>query len=107
MNSAKILVLVMSGLLLAGVGVLVVGLSLGWHLDGEDMGQESSAVETIGFIDLEQPEGSIIHDIAISNGQVAVTVSGGGVPQRVILVDAQSGIVNGKILLNVPSGVSE
>ncbi|MDE0801380.1 MAG: hypothetical protein OSB02_11680 [Rhodospirillaceae bacterium] len=107
MNSAKILVLVMSGLLLAGVGVLVVGLSLGWHLDGEDMGPEPSAIESIGFIDLEQPEGSIIHDIAISNGQVAVTVSGGGVPQRVILVDAQSGIVNGKILLNVPSGVSE
>lgn len=107
MNSAKILVLVMSGFLLAGVGVLVVGLSLGWHLDGEDMGQESSAFESIGFIDLEQPEGSIIHGIAISNGQVAVTVSGGGVPQRVILVDAQSGIVNGKILLNVPSGVIE
>lgn len=107
MNSAKILVLVMSGLLLAGVGVLVVGLSLGWHLDGEDMGPEPSAIESIGFIDLEQPEGSIIHDIAISNGQVAVTVSGGGVPQRVILVDAQSGIVNGKILLNVPSGVIE
>lgn len=107
MNSAKILVLVMSGLLLAGVGVLVVGLSLGWHLDGEATGPAPSAGESIGLIDLEQPEGSIIDDVAISDGHVAVTVSGGGVPQRVILVDARRGIVNGSILLNVPSGASE
>lgn len=107
MNSAKILVLVMSGLLLAGVGVLVVGLSLGWHLDGEAKGPARSAGESIGLIDLEQPEGSIIDDVAVSDGQVAVTVSGGGVPQRVILIDARRGIVNGSILLNVSSGASE
>lgn len=107
MNSAKILVLVMSGLLLAGVGVLVVGLSLGWHLEEEAMVPAAVAVESIGLVDLKQPEGSIIEDVAISHDQVAVTVSGGGVSQRVILVDARSGLVKGNIQLNVSSGAYE
>ena len=107
MNSAKILVLVMSGLLIAGVGVLVVGLSLGWHLDDEAVGPAPNASESIGLVDLEQPDGSVIDDVAISDGQVAVTVSGGGVSQRVILIDARSGVVEGSILLNVSSGASE
>lgn len=106
MNAAKILVWVMSGMLVALLAVLVVGLSLGWHKD-EPIVASTSAVDR-GFdeLDLEQPSGTVIDSVSPVAGGLAITLSGGGLAPRIILVDTVSGVVKGKISVNA-SGSAE
>jgi len=98
MNAAKALVWVMSGLLLALLAVLVVGLSLGWHLD--DPVSEASAtgaMTTFDLVNLDQPGGTVITGVTDVDGKIAVSLSGGGEAPRIILVDSETGAVAGKI----------
>lgn len=98
MNAAKALVWVMSGLLLALLAVLVVGLSLGWHLEEPDI--EATArggMSSFDLVNLDQPPGTVITGVADLNGKIAVSLSGGGEAPRIILVDGGTGTFSGKI----------
>lgn len=100
MNTAKILVWVMSGLLLAGLGVLAVGLSLGWHLEDSNSTESGSALQSFRSINLDQPSGSVIEGVAALGDQIAITVSGGGLPQRLVVVEPSSGAIVGTIAIS-------
>lgn len=102
MNAAKILIWVMSGLLLAGLGVLVVGLSLGWHQEEPTLSSNNSGpISSFELLNLNQPAGSEIEGVTALGNQIAVTVSGGGLPQRLVLVELESGTIVGTIMVNV------
>ncbi|MBT5239629.1 MAG: hypothetical protein HN793_14190 [Rhodospirillaceae bacterium] len=106
MNAAKILVWVMSGMLVALLAVLIVGLSLGWHKDDPTLASTGPLGQGFDLIDLEQPPGTVIDSVSTSAGELAITLSGGGLQPRVIIVDTASGAVRGKISLNA-SGMVE
>ena len=105
MNGAKILVMVMTGMLIALLGVLVVGLSLGWHkTDGQQAISATQSMEqAFELLDLNQPTGSVIEQITEISGWAAITVTGGGVPPRVFLIDPINGTLKGEITLNAES----
>ena len=107
MNGAKILVMVMvmTGMLIALLGVLVVGLSLGWHKSDDQKAVigTGSVERAFDLLDLNQPTGSVIEQVAEVSGWAALTVTGGGLPPRVFLIDPQTGNVRGEITLNAPS----
>ncbi len=99
MNAAKMLVWVMSGLLVVLLGILVVGLSLGWHKD-EDPSPRSMVLvgeRAFDLLDLRQPTGTSVDHVSETNGWIAVTLSGGGVPPRIILINPANGTIVGEI----------
>ena len=101
MNGAKILVMVMTGMLIALLGILVVGLSLGWHKTDTPSATEKVTPErAFDLVDLGQPAGSVVESVADIDGWIAVTVSGGGVPPRTFLIDPRSGKLMGEIAVN-------
>ncbi|NKB44900.1 MAG: hypothetical protein GKS03_11545 [Alphaproteobacteria bacterium] len=100
MNAAKILVWVMSGMLVALLAVLVVGLSLGWHKDDQPLVSTVAAEQAFGLLDLEQPRGTKIDSVSPVAGGLVVTLSGGGLAPRIILIDTISGNVHGQISIN-------
>lgn len=100
MNAAKTLVWVMSGMLLAGLAVLVVGLSLGWHQDSPPAISAQIEKKEFDLIDLGQPSGTVIEEISSSAGELAVVLSGGGLGPRILIVDTMSGAVRGEIITN-------
>ena len=55
MNGAKILVMVMTGMFIALLGVLVVGLSLGWHKSDDQTADSvtNRAERAFGLVDLK------------------------------------------------------
>lgn len=102
MNGAKVLVFVMTGMLLALLGVLVVGLSLGWHLDDDNAvaAHNGSGERMFDVLDLRQPTGTVIDQVEDVDDLLAVTLSGGGVPPRIVLVDPATGMIVGEIAVN-------
>lgn len=101
MKAAQTLVWVMSGLIVVLLGVLVVGLSLGWHKE-EETTVEISAETTFETLVLNQPPGTVIESMEEIEGRLAISLSNGGRPPRIILVDPRSGRILGKILLEEP-----
>lgn len=101
MNAAKALVWVMSGLLLALLAVLVVGLSLGWHLDDPEPEATDRHIEgSFGLVTLGQPPGTVVTDMAEINGRIAVSLSGGGIAPRILLIDSLTGEITGEITIS-------
>jgi hypothetical protein len=100
MNAAKALVWVMSGLLLALLAVLVVGLSLGWHLDDPQAVSSGSAVAGFDVVTLEQPQDTVVTSITELDGRLAVSLAGGGIPPRILLIDSSSGQIVGQIAIS-------
>lgn len=107
MNAARMLVWVMSGMLIALLAVLVVGLSLGWHRDGPiaEAGNTMPGERAFGLVDLRQPSGTSVIDVSSVNDWISVTLSGGGVPDRVVLIDPTTGTIMGKIAVNAAGAV--
>lgn len=97
MNGTKILVFVMTGMLVFLFGVLLVGLLLGWHLDDvtDPVGGVTHRDSPFDELVLGQPVGTIIEDIDDISGLMAITLSGGGLPPRIILVDPSTGQIIG------------
>ncbi|MFL2770313.1 MAG: hypothetical protein ACJZ9F_04815 [Rhodospirillaceae bacterium] len=117
MHTAKILVLVMSGMLIAALAILIVGLSLGWHKDNSTVGLPGELSEglkpnladsgtTLNFIDLGQPIGTSISDVAEVHGWIAVTLVGGKTPDRIVMLDPSTGEISGVIAVST-SGRSQ
>jgi len=117
MHTAKILVLVMSGMLFAALVILIVGLSLGWHKDNSTVSVPSEPIEglelnvadsgsTLDFIDLGQPIGTSISDVAEVHGWIAVTLVGGKTPDRIVMLDPSTGEISGVIAVST-SGMSQ
>jgi len=102
MNAAKMLVWVMSGMLLALLAILVIGLSLGWHKNDNSVTQSASLISGRAFdlVDLRQPSGTSVADVTEIQGWIAVTLAGGGVPDRVVLINPESGEIVGEIAVN-------
>jgi len=100
----------MTGMLAALLGVLVVGLSLGWHKDSA-----SDVVSTIqpvrkpmdwnaGVVNLGQPVGTEIQDVAQVGGLFALTLSGGGRGARILILDPATGETVGTINVETSNG---
>lgn len=104
MNAAKALVWVMSGLLLALLAILVVGLSLGWHLDepgtGPAGGDGQGGQGGFDLVSLEQPPGTTVTGLAELDGKIAVSLSGGGRAPRIVLIDSATGETVGEIVIS-------
>lgn len=105
MKTAKALVWIMSSLILALLVLLVVGISRGWHLDDPvDDAAASLAVGgstvTLGQVQLGQPVGTEVTGVAEVGGSLAVSLSGGGLGARVILVDVRTGEIVGEISIS-------
>jgi hypothetical protein len=102
MNAAKTLVWIMSGMLVALLGVLIVGLSLGWHKDNSSplRSVDLAGERAFELLDLRQPIGTTIEHVAETNGWIAITLTGGGVPPRIVLIDPSSGSIVGEIAVN-------
>lgn len=105
MNAAKMLVWVMSGMLVALLAVLIVGLSLGWHEDDPTAVSASPVERVFDLVDLEQPPGTIIDSVSPMAGGLAITLSGGGIPPRVMLIDTASGTIVGRVSVNASGHV--
>jgi hypothetical protein len=101
MNAARILVWVMSGMLIALLCVLVVGLSLGWHKQDPVKFSSAGGLEAHAFtsVNLSQPPGTIIEDVSEINGLAAITLSGGGIEARILFVDTLAGTVVGEVIV--------
>jgi len=103
MKAAKTLVWVMTGMLVALLGVLVVGLSLGWHKDDEAASSLSGNPEnqSVDFrstdILLDEPAGTKIESVTQVGGFVGLTLSGGGQPPRVVFIDPATGSMVARI----------
>ena len=106
MNAAKMLVWVMSGMLLALLAILFIGLSLGWHNNDNSVTQSASLISGRAFdlVDLRQPSGTSVADVVEIQGWIAVTLTGGGVPDRVVLINPESGEIVGEITVNSGGG---
>lgn len=102
MNAAKALVWVMSGLLLALLAVLVVGLSLGWHLDDPQAVSGVGSKASFDNVSLNQPQGTVVSSMTELDGRLAVSLSGGGLPPRIVLIDSSSGQIVGQIAVSAP-----
>lgn len=102
MNAAKALVWVMSGLLLALLAVLVVGLSLGWHLDDPQEATRGSDLIAFDTVSLDQPQGTVVTGMAEIESGLAVSLSGGGLPPRIVLIDGSTGAIVGRIAISAP-----
>ena len=103
MESARILVFIMTGMLLSLLGVLVVGLSLGWHQDElADTGILPNINNSFNELTLGQPPGTIIEDMEDIDGLIALSLSGGGLPPRIVLVDPRKGQVAGIVGVTHP-----
>jgi hypothetical protein len=92
-KSAKALVYLMSILLMTGFLVLVVGLYLGWH-DNSQFEQVSKRVVPKGKIFLNQPAGSQIDSVVLDKSQFLLSISGGGIDPRVIVINRLSSRVH-------------
>ncbi len=100
MKAARMLVWVMSGMLIALLALLVVGLSLGWHID-EDIAVTApkEALSGAFSITLQQPAGTMIDSVSEVNGLAAVSLSGGGLGPRVLFLNLSTGAVIGDLTL--------
>lgn len=103
MKAAKTLVWVMSGLIFGLLVLLVYGLSQGWHLeDPVEEGVPTNPEASFGLVELGQPAGTVVTGVADVQGRIALTLSGGGKGQRVILLDAATGELVGEIMVSKP-----
>ncbi|MEQ8736223.1 MAG: hypothetical protein RIC29_14950 [Rhodospirillaceae bacterium] len=100
MKAAQMLVWVMSGMLIALLALLVVGLSLGWHIDDDFV--VATPQETLSekfSLTLQQPAGTMIGNVSEVNGLAAVSLSGGGIGPRVLFLNLTTGAVVGDLTL--------
>jgi hypothetical protein len=100
MRGLKVLVVVMGVMIVAGtatLGVVIVrrlgGPGAG---SGAGSGTGSGAGAAIAAV-LDEPAGTRIAGVAGAGERFVVTLSGGGVPDRAVLVDARSGAVVGRL----------
>ncbi len=86
------------------MGVMIVAgtILLGVVLANRMSSRGGPAVEAT----LGQPAGTRIVSIAGAGDRVAVHVAGGGLPDRIVLVDAARGRVVGTLLPEAPLGAS-
>ena len=102
MKAARMLVWVMSGMLIALLALLVVGLSLGWHIDEDIAVAVPQEALSAGFsLTLQQPAGTIIDSVSEVNGLAAVSLSGGGLGPRVLFLNLSTGAVIGDLTLGL------
>ncbi len=111
MKAAKTLVWVMTGMLVALLGVLVVGLSLGWHKEEPEAAQPSSGntpERQIEFgvddISLGEPAGTQVDSITPIGGFVGLSLSGGGQAARVVIIDPTTGAIVARIQVEQDPG---
>lgn len=125
MKALKALVLFMGVLIVLGVGLLAWGLMnkgsrlytgevhAGSHVDGTinngDVGSLASAAASFSPLNLDEPPGTVITSMTAfsnfsANGPEALLhLSGGGRPERIVVVDLIRGSVIGRIAVSAAS----
>lgn len=96
MRGLKVLVVVMGVMIVAGTATLgvVIVRRLGGVAAGTSAGSGAGAAMAAV---LDEPAGTRIAGVAGAGERFVVTLSGGGVPDRAVLVDARSGAVVGRL----------
>jgi hypothetical protein len=83
-----------------GMGFLIVGglvvLGYGAMTQAGKLKMEKAAVQpeplkSFGTLELKEPAGSEIHDISGAGQRLFLRVTGGGLPERILVLDAESG----------------
>ncbi|MBI4969686.1 MAG: hypothetical protein HZC25_16325 [Rhodospirillales bacterium] len=79
-----------------GMGVLVLlGLTaLGWGVmtqAGKLKGGTSAGAKPFGLVELGQPTGSQMAEARAEGGRIFLKVTGGGLPDRLLVIDAATG----------------
>lgn len=95
MKALKALVLGMGVLLVAGLGLLVYGVSTRM---GNPPVTASRPTGGFGEVEIALPAGARVEQMAIAGERVVLRLSGGG-PERVLVLDPASGRVSGSFAL--------
>lgn len=104
-TAVKTLVIVMGILIVAGLGLLGYGMysKAGQVVKGEPSKtvpvRAAAAVRDGGFgrLGLDQPAGSRITDATTSDNLLILSIEGGGLEDRVVVVDLQRGVPLGTV----------
>ncbi len=89
-GTRALMVLVIGMAVLIAAGVVVVVVTLVHRTFGPGVASVARPAGT-GDVALGEPPGSRIVSVSTTDGRVALLVSGGGVPDRVVLLDARDG----------------
>jgi hypothetical protein len=104
MRAVKTIVIVMSVLLIAGVGLLIYGITQNWHRATEP----AAPVVTVGglrawgSVGLGQPEGSKVVGMAASGNLVVLHLALPDGSDRIVVVDPARGAVTGTFGVTQP-----
>lgn len=92
-GTRALLVLVIGMAVLIAAGVVVVVVTLVHRTFGSGVAAAGAAphVAPGGAVSLGEPPGSRIVSVSATDGRLALLVSGGGVPDRLVLLDARDG----------------
>lgn len=101
-GTRALLVLVIGMAVLIAAGVLVVLVTLVHRTFG---GAPATVARVVigGAAALGEPPGSRIVSVSTTDGRLALLVTGGGVPDRVVLLDARDGATIATIRLGAPA----
>jgi hypothetical protein len=88
-----------------GMGIVIVGglVILGWGVvsqAGKLKGPPAAAARPFGLIELAQPPGSQLAETRAEGGRLFLKVTGGGLPDRLLVVDAATGQLQGTLQLS-------
>ena len=101
-GTRALLALVIGMAVLIAVGVVVVVATLVHRTFGSGTAG-AARPGAAGTVSLGEPPGSRIVSVSSADGRVALLVSGGGVPDRVVLLDARDGGRVATVRLGIPA----
>lgn len=130
MKALKALVAVMGILILAGIGLVIYGVLTQFGPGGDEASSvaetapvvapplddatpgagaiaprmEPAAAQSFGDIVLAEPESTEIADVSVSDRHIILRLTGGGLPDRIVVLRAADGTRLGTIRLNTDEG---
>ncbi|MBF0563478.1 MAG: hypothetical protein HQL37_16035 [Alphaproteobacteria bacterium] len=99
MNALKALVLTMTLLIIAGLGLVAYGVLTRASRHPAPAASDAKPGTPFGAIALKQPEGSRLQTIAAADGRLFLHVDAGGRGPRVLVVDPVNGSLLGTLVL--------
>ena len=99
LRAVKIAAIAMGVLIVLGTSIVLVTIVKRVTANRDAPAQHALAVPAAHFAaTLDEPEGTAIEGISDLNGRLAIRLRGGG-PDRVVVIDAASGAVVGRVTL--------